>query len=55
MHGLDALLANYELNSEMENVHLVNGKTEQVIYDFAARQQADLINMGHPGPGHSAW
>ena len=49
LHGLDALLADYELNSEMENVHLVKGKPEQVIYDLATRQQADLIIMGTLG------
>ncbi len=48
-NGLDALLAHYELDSDMDNVHLIKGKPAKVITDFASQQQADLIIMGTLG------
>jgi nucleotide-binding universal stress UspA family protein len=48
-NGLNDLLAHYDLDSEMDNVHLVKGKPAQVIIDFATQQEADLIIMGTLG------
>ena len=47
--GLDALLDNYGLDTQMENVHLLKGKAAKVITDFATQQQADLVIMGTLG------